>query len=379
MLLQNANMVLLDQVFSGDLRIEGRKIQEIGKKLEAKVGEEKIDVAGKYLVPGFIDVHIHGADGADAMDGSVESLQKISKYVATKGTTNFLATTLTSDKETLKKVLSCIGEVQDREMEGATIFGAHMEGPYFDVAYKGAQNEKYMKPAGLEEVKEYLAVKKGLVKLFAMSPNPNNLEVIRYLVQEGVIVSVGHSSASFEEVMAAVEAGLSHATHAFNGMKGFTHREPGVVGAVLASDEITAEVIFDRIHVHPEAVKILIKTKGIERVVCITDSMSATGLPCGRYKLGELDVEVKDQQARLLSNGALAGSVLTMDKAFKHLVEAGYSLMDAAQLTSTSVAKEFSLNTGAIEIGKDADLVILDENYEVARTFVRGKQKYTRA
>ncbi|KDE63581.1 N-acetylglucosamine-6-phosphate deacetylase [Fusobacterium necrophorum] len=377
MILKNATMILFDRIFKGDLRIKGRHISEIEENLVKNEKEEVLDLEGKLLIPGFIDVHIHGADGADAMDGSIESLQKISKYLASKGTTNFLATTLTSSKEMLKKFLSCIGEVQNQEMEGANIFGAHMEGPYFDVEYKGAQNEKYIKMAGMEEIQEYLSVKKDLVKLFALSPNSNNLDIIRYLVKEGVIVSVGHSAASFEQVMAAVEAGLSHATHTFNGMKGFTHRDPGVVGAVLDSDEITAEVIFDKIHVHPEAVRVLIKTKGVEKVVCITDSMSATGLPCGRYKLGELDVNVVDNQARLSSNGALAGSVLTMDKAFRHLLELGYNLMDAVKLTSTNVAKEFHLNTGMIRVGKDADLVVLDEKHEVKMTIVKGKIKYS--
>ncbi len=377
MILKNAKMILSDRIFRGDLRIQGRAISEINDNLIAEENEKVLDLNGKLVIPGFIDVHIHGADGADAMDGNIESLQKISKYLATRGTTNFLATTLTSSKEILKKVLSCIGEVQNQEMEGANIFGAHMEGPYFDVQYKGAQNEKYIKMAGMEEIQEYLSVKKDLVKLFAMSPNEENLDIIRYLVQEGVIVSVGHSASSFEQVMAAVEAGLSHATHTFNGMKGFTHREPGVVGAVLDSDKITAEVIFDKIHVHPEAVRVLIKTKGIEKVVCITDSMSATGLPCGRYKLGELDVDVVENQARLSSNGALAGSVLTMDKAFRHLLELGYHLIDAVKLTSTNVAKEFQLNTGMICVGKDADLVVLDEKYEVNMTIVKGKTKYS--
>ncbi|MBR8722083.1 N-acetylglucosamine-6-phosphate deacetylase [Fusobacterium necrophorum subsp. funduliforme] len=377
MVLKNVTMILFDRIFKGDIRIKGSHISEIEENLVENEKEEVLDLEGKLLIPGFIDVHIHGADGADAMDGSIESLQKISKYLASKGTTNFLATTLTSSKEMLKKVLSCIGEVQNQEMEGANIFGAHMEGPYFDVEYKGAQNEKYIKMAGMEEIQEYLSVKKDLVKLFALSPNSNNLDIIRYLVKEGVIVSVGHSAASFEQVMAAVEVGLSHATHTFNGMKGFTHRDPGVVGAVLDSDEITAEVIFDKIHVHPEAVRVLIKTKGVEKVVCITDSMSATGLPCGRYKLGELDVNVVDNQARLSSNGALAGSVLTMDQAFRHLLELGYNLMDAVKLTSTNVAKEFSLNTGMIRVGKDADLVVLDEKHEVKMTIVKGKVKYS--
>ena len=160
-------------------------------------------------------------------------------------------------------------------------------------------------------------------------------------------------------------------------MKGFTHREPGVVGAVFNSDEIMAEIIFDKFHVHPEAVRTLIKIKGVDKVVCVTDSMSATGLPEGKYKLGELDVNVKDGQARLAMNDALAGSVLRMDGAFRNLIELGYSITDVFKMTSTNAAKEFKLNSGEIKVGKDADIVIMDKDYHVCMTFVKGKVKFS--
>lgn len=253
-----------------------------------------------------------------------------------------------------------------------------MEGPYFSPVCKGAQNDKYMKSARISEIEEYLSVKEGLVKLFSISPhNQENLEAIKYLVDKGVITSVGHSAASYEDVMRAVDFGLSHATHTFNGMKEFAHREPGVVGAVFNSDNIMAEILFDKIHVHPEAVRTLIKIKGVDKVICITDSMSATGLAEGQYKLGELDVNVKDGQARLVSNNALAGSVLRMDVAFKNLIELGYSITDAFKMTSTNAAKEFKLNTGILKEGKDADLVVLDKDYKVCMTMVKGKIKFT--
>ena len=270
-----------------------------------------------------------------------------------------------------------IAEVQDKELDGANIFGAHMEGPYFDIQYKGAQNEKYMKPAGIEEIKEYLSVKPGLVKLFSLSPKDDAaLEAIKFLKENGVIVSIGHSAVYFDDVQKAIKAGLSHSTHTYNGMRGFTHREPGVVGAVLSSDSVMAEIIFDKIHVHPEAIRILLKAKGVDKVECITDAMSATGLPDGNYKLGELDVYVKDNQARLVSNDSLAGSVLTLDKAFKNIIELGYSIFDAVKMTSTNAAREFGLNTGEISEGKDADLVVLNNDYSVDMTFVKGKLKY---
>ena len=380
-LLKNANLVLENKLMSGSISIFENKIEKIfadNDNLSEITFDEIIDLEGKYLGPAFIDVHTHGADGSDAMDGSEEALRKISSYLVQEGTANFLATTLTSSKEILKDILKVVANLQNKNIEGANIFGVHMEGPYFSPVCKGAQNDKYMKSARISEIEEYLSVKEGLVKLFSISPhNQENLEAIKYLVDKGVITSVGHSAASYEDVMRAVDFGLSHATHTFNGMKEFAHREPGVVGAVFNSDNIMAEILFDKIHVHPEVVRTLIKIKGVDKVICITDSMSATGLAEGQYKLGELDVNVKDGQARLVSNNALAGSVLRMDMAFKNLIELGYSITDAFKMTSTNAAKEFKLNTGIIKEGKEADLVVLDKDYKVCMTMVKGKIKFT--
>jgi len=380
-LLKNGRIVLKNKLVNGSISIFDGKIEKIFENnfdLDEKDFDEIIDLNQKYLGPAFVDVHTHGADGADAMDVSEEALRKISKYLAKEGTANFLATTLTSTKEILKNVLGIVAKLQDKDIDGANIFGVHMEGPYFSVEYKGAQNEKYMKPAGIKELDEYLSVKKGLVKLFSISPhNQENLEAIKYLSDRGVVASVGHSAAKYEDVIKAVNYGLTHATHTYNAMKGFTHREPGVVGAVFNSDEIMAEIIFDKFHVHPEAVRTLIKIKGVDKVVCVTDSMSATGLPEGKYKLGELDVNVKDGQARLAMNDALAGSVLRMDGAFRNLIELGYSITDVFKMTSTNAAKEFKLNSGEIKVGKDADIVIMDKDYHVCMTFVKGKVKFS--
>ena len=384
LLLKNAKIVLKDRVIEGDILTADGIIRDIiNKKSPVKAEtlevENSIDLDEKYVVPGFIDVHIHGSNGADAMDGTVEALKTISSYIATKGTTKFLATTLTSSKEELINVLKIAADLQDKEIDGATIFGVHMEGPYFDIEYKGAQNEKYMKPATEKEIKDYLDVKPGLVKMMSLSPHTEqSIETVKFLKENGVIVSVGHSAAKFNDVMKAVDAGLSHSTHTFNGMRGINHREPGVAGAVLISDKINAEVIFDKIHIHPEIVRLMIKAKGTDKVVCITDAMAATGLPNGDYKLGELDVYVKDGEARLKSNDSLAGSVLTMDKAFKHVIELGYPIYEAVKLTSTNAAIEFGLNAGAIEVGKEADFTVLDDSYNVDMTIINGNIKYQR-
>ncbi len=384
LLLKNAKIVLKDRVIEGDILTADGIIRDIidrksPVKAETLEAENSIDLDRKYVVPGFIDVHIHGSNGADAMDGTAEALKTISSYIATKGTTKFLATTLTSSKEELINVLKIAADLQNKELDGATIFGVHMEGPYFDIEYKGAQNEKYMKPATEKEIKDYLDVKPGLVKMMSLSPHTEqSIETVKFLKENGVIVSVGHSAAKFNDVMKAVDAGLSHSTHTFNGMRGINHREPGVAGAVLISDKINAEVIFDKVHIHPEIVRLMIKAKGTDKVVCITDAMAATGLPNGDYKLGELDVYVKDGEARLKSNDSLAGSVLTLDKAFRHVIELGYPIYEAVKLTSTNAAVEFGLNAGAIEVGKEADFTILDDSYNVDMTIVNGNIKYQR-
>lgn len=377
LILKNAKIILDNKFFDGDVLVKDGIIEKIEKNIESSGVEKVIELAGKYLAPGFIDIHIHGSNGADAMDGTKDALKTISSFVVTKGVTNFLATTLTSSKEELINVLKNVAELQDKELDGANIFGVHMEGPYFDTEYKGAQDDRFMKPITVKELSEYINVKKGLVKMMSLSPkDDSSLECIKYLKDNGVVASVGHSAVKFEDVERAVRYGLSHSTHTYNGMRGFNHREPGVVGAVFAIDEINAEIIFDGIHVHPESVRVLIKVKGVDKIICITDAMSATALPDGDYKLGKLDVYVKDFQARLKSNDSLAGSVLTMDKAFRNILSLGYTVFDAVKMTSTNAAKEFKLNAGEIKVGKQGDFVILDENFEVKSTIVKGKIKF---
>lgn len=377
LILKNAKVILDNKFFDGDVLVKDGIIEKIEKNIESSGAEKVINLSGKYLAPGFIDIHIHGSNGADAMDGTKDALKTISSFVVTKGVTNFLATTLTSSKEELINVLKNVAELQDKELDGADIFGVHMEGPYFDTEYKGAQDDRFMKPITVKELSEYINVKKGLVKMMSLSPkDDSSLECIKYLKDNGVVASVGHSAVKFEDVERAVRYGLSHSTHTYNGMRGFNHREPGVVGAVFAIDEINAEIIFDGIHVHPESVRVLIKVKGVDKVICITDAMSATALPDGDYKLGKLDVYVKDFQARLKSNDSLAGSVLTMDKAFRNILSLGYTVFDAVKMTSTNAAKEFKLNAGEIKVGKQGDFVVLDENFEVKSTIVKGKIKF---
>jgi len=379
LLIKNSRIVLENEIIKGNILIEEGIIKEISSE-NIKVNDENIEIInakGNYIIPGFIDVHIHGSNGSDVMDGTKEALINISKFIVKKGVTNFLATTLTSSKEKLINVLKTIGEVENKDIDGANIFGVHMEGPYFDVEYKGAQEEKFIKNSSTKHLREFLSVKKDLVKMMSISPHTKEAyKGIEFLKRNGVIVSVGHSAATYDEVMKGIDSGITHSTHTFNGMRGLNHREPGVVGAVMVSDKINAEIIFDEIHVHRAAVDILIRAKGVDKVLCITDAISATGLSDGDYKLGNLDVYVKNKEARLKINDALAGSVLTMDKAFRNILSLGYTIYDAIKMTSTNAAKEFNLNAGEIKVGKQGDFVILDDEYNPKGTIVNGKIKF---
>ena len=379
-LFKNAKIVTDKEIIESNLLVNEDIIEKIEKDIKEEESYEIIDVNGNYLIPAFVDVHIHGASGHDFMDSTDTAVKEISKFLCTKGTSNFLSTTLSSKKSTLIENLKIMSKLQNEDIGGATLVGVHMEGPYFDVEYKGAQNDKYIIESSIKDIDEFLSVKDDLIKIFSISPHSYvNREAIKYLTSKGIITSVGHSNATYEEVEEAIALGLSHSTHTYNGMRGFTHREPGVVGAVFNNDSVYAEVIFDNVHVHKEAVRILIKIKGVEKVICITDSMAATGLQDGKYKLGELDINVADGQARLESNGALAGSVLTLDKAFKNLINLGYSIVDAVKMTSTNAATELKLNTGKISEGRYADIVIMNKDYEVISTYVKGKLKYKKS
>lgn len=371
-LFKNANLVLEDSVKLGDLLVRDHKIISIGENLQ---GDNVIDLEEKYIVPGFIDMHIHGGVGHDVMDGTLEGVEAISKFLGQHGVTSYLPTMLTQSKENLLKAIKIIEELQNERTGGAVVLGTHMEGPYFNMDYKGAQNPEYIREGEIEEIADFLETGKGVVKMMSLAPEKNSLEVIRYLSEQGVIVSMGHTAATNEQVKEAVKSGLSHGTHTFNGMKGLHHREPGALGAIMHIDDIYAELILDTVHVHPDSAKILFKCKGADKLVLVSDSIMATGLSDGKYSLGGLDVFVENAEARL-ENGALAGSTLTLDVAFKNAIELlGASIVEAVKMTSTNQAKELKLDSkGKIAEGFDADIVVLNKDYTVANVYVAGEK-----
>ncbi len=365
--------------------IKKGKIIEIVNKEELKTatltGVEAIEAKDKFVVPGYIDIHVHGGGGSDVMDGDYESINQIAIAHSHFGTTSFLPTTMTMSKDKIIRSLRSICEAVKKGTAGAEILGIHMEGPYINPEKKGAQKEEDIKKISIEEFLEFNQASGNLIRLVTIAPEmPGAIDFIKYLYKQGIIASVGHSNATYAQTQAGIQAGLSHVTHTFNAMRGLHHREPGVIGAALTSPELTVEVIADGIHIHPIVLKILTKIKDGEKIVLITDAMRAAGLKEGTYDLGGQEVIVTKGQARL-KDRTLAGSVLTMDKAVKNMVnKVGIQLSKAIQMASFNPAKSIGVDDkkGSLEPGKDADIVILNKNLEAELTMVAGKIVYRR-
>jgi N-acetylglucosamine-6-phosphate deacetylase len=356
------------------------KIEQVGEgDIPSSSFARVIDADGLSLIPGFIDVHIHGGNGYSVMDGTYEALSGISTYHAKHGTTSFLATTTTGSRDAILKALSGVSVSMKEGVPGAEIIGIHLEGPYLNLKRCGAQSKEEIRPSTLDELNEFLQAANGQLKLATIAPEiENGMIALQFLKENGVTVSIGHSDATLNEVKAAVEKGASHTTHHFNGMSPVHHREPGVAGAGLILSEITTEIISDGIHVHPAMVKHLFDTKGPSKICAITDAVGCAGLPDGEYD----DVVMKDGKVMLKDGSSLAGSTLTMIDAFKNILEfTGYSIEDILPSFTTVPAREINMDhkKGSIEAGKDADLLIVDSGLTILSTFVKGKEVYNRS
>jgi len=365
--------------------VEKGRIREIVNEEELSTatltGAEVIEGKDKFIVPGYIDIHVHGGGGSDVMDGDYEAINQVAIAHSHFGTTSFLPTTMTMSKDKIIRSLLSICEAVKKGTAGAEILGIHMEGPYINPEKKGAQKEDDIKKISLEEFLEFNQASGNLIRLVTIAPEMlGAIGLIKYLYKQGIIVSVGHTNATYVQTQAGIQAGLSHVTHVFNAMRELHHREPGVVGAALTSPELTVEVIADGIHIHPIVLKILTKIKEGEKIVLITDAMRAAGLKDGTYDLGGQEVIVAKGQARL-KDGTLASSVLTMDKAVKNMVnKVGIQLPKAIQMASFNPAKSIGIDDkkGSLEPGKDADIVILNKNLETELSIVAGKIVYRR-
>lgn len=344
----------------------------------ADAAAETLDANGSWLLPGFIDVHVHGGYGADFMEASPETLDTITRFHAKNGTTGMLATTMTQTREAIDRVLGEVSRYMQEPMPHAQLLGVHMEGPFISPKWAGAQDPKLMLSPQLSWLQDWDERFPQLVKQLTLAPEvEGGLETIAWLQDRGIVAACGHTDASYADIQSAASVGLSHAVHTFNAMKPLHHREPGTVGAVLTDDRISGEVIADGHHVHPAAIRLLVKAKQPHGLLLITDAMSAAGLGDGQYDLGGQAVTVLSGVARLTEGGALAGSTLTMIDALRFMVrEVGVSVEDASRFASGNPARLLQLQAshGSIAQGKQADLLLVSPELELEHVWIRGKE-----
>jgi N-acetylglucosamine-6-phosphate deacetylase len=354
-------------------------IQSFGNS-ESKSKKQYTFPASYHLVPGFIDLHVHGANGKDVMDANNEALSTIGSTLAAEGVTGFLATTMTAPAKQIESALLTVREhVKSSDQKGAQLLGVHLEGPFISPEKIGAQNAKHLLPLDIQLVQQWQQLSGENIRLLTLAPELNGSDdFIRELKLLSIIPSIGHSNATYDESLRAIAKGCSHITHLFNAMRGIHQREPGIVTAALLSD-VTAEIIADGIHVHPALLQLILKMKGTDKVILITDAMRAKCMHEGCYELGGQEVHVKNSVAQL-ADGTLAGSTLKMSSAIKNMMKyTGCDLLDAIKIASANPAKKLGIfsKKGSIAVGKDADLVVLDENLNVMMTIVQGNICYS--
>ncbi|MBO0473813.1 N-acetylglucosamine-6-phosphate deacetylase [Enterococcus ureasiticus] len=376
-LIQNVMISQEDGLELVDILIENESILKVeASETNAFSNEDmdhRIDGQSQLLIPGMIDVHIHGANNFDMMDGTTKSIQEVSKKCLETGCTGFLVTSVTSSLEALLTMIDRTKEVVGHEI-GAKILGIHLEGPYLNVKRKGMQDPNYLRNPDLKEMDMIFERAGDLIKMVTVAPElPGCLELITYLKQKNVVVAIAHSDATYEEAQAAFQQGASHITHCFNAMPPIHHRAPGLVTAALENDTVSVQAIVDGIHLHPGIVRLLHKIKGADGVVLITDALQAMGVGDGAYEFGGHHVTVENGVARL-NDGTLASSTVTMNEALRLSVEMGIPLEDAIKMGSTTPATILGeKKLGKIAVGYDADLILLDKEFCVVEKIVKGQ------
>jgi N-acetylglucosamine-6-phosphate deacetylase len=366
----------------GVVLVEDTKIIEVGNRKQVKFEESEFQTLHceqQILVPGFIDVHIHGGGGRDVMEGTREAVEVISAVLAKHGTTSFLATTVTASPIATIRAVESLGKLMAEGTPGAKILGVHLEGPFISEKKRGVHPLEHIRKPSIRIFDELLKISGNHIKLITLAPEvEGGLELVQNARSKGVLVSIGHSNATFQEAMLAINAGASHATHTYNAMREFNHRDPGILGAVLTDTRVWAEVIADGAHVDPAAANILLKCKGVRNILLITDAISAADMPDGQYQLGSFVVKVSQGICRS-PEGQLAGSTLTQDRALRNMIRwSGLSLEEAIYMTTQNPARAIGVagQKGTVQAGYDADLVLLNEDLSVHQTICEGRTAY---
>lgn len=371
----NANIINETCITNGmNVVLENGKIIEISDSIiKPEPGSTQIHASNSYLCPGFIDIHLHGAMGKDTMDGDRESLQILSSYCSEHGVTSFFPTTWAAESQAITKVIDNFSKHHEN-LSGAQAIGLHIEGPFINPKFKGAQSiDSIRNPEPLEYERWFDS---NVVKLITCAPEiPGGLELIRSAVKNGIWISIGHSGATYDEVIEAVNNGATQATHLFNGMQGLQHRAPGTVGGLLADDRIAVQIICDGVHLHPAIVDLIIRIKNSSKTILITDSICGAGLPDGDYELYGNSISVRNGIARN-PEGSLAGSTLSLDTAVRNTMQyTKKPLEEIIPMVTTTPAKEMGLSKtkGYIQPGYDADLVLLDKDFKIEKTIISGQ------
>jgi len=373
-------LTLKGELSDAAILVRGDEIETVAPRsaLSLPAGAREIVALDSLAVPGFIDVHIHGAGGRDVMEGTSDALAAVTAKVARFGTTSLLATTVTAEADETCRAVQGISKYITSQHEAleprAEILGVHFEGPFLSRERRGAQSAQFLQPPSAEYLQRLLHAASGNARILTIAPELlGAMPCIDAARSLGMVVSIGHTDATYEQARAAVAHGAHHATHVYNGMRPFTHRDPGVIGAVLTTPELRAELIADGVHVDEVAMKVLLQAKGAGGIVLISDGISATGMPDGNYQLGDQEVAVIGGICRT-AEGRLAGSTLTLDRSLRNVVRLGVPLADAVQMLTLNPATLLGLEfkKGALRTGADADIVLLNEALEVTQVWARG-------
>ncbi|MGH9844835.1 MAG: N-acetylglucosamine-6-phosphate deacetylase [Blastocatellia bacterium] len=368
----------------GVVLCENAKITFIGasKDAQPEPNSQIIAARGKTVMPGFIDTHFHGSGGDDVMANGADGIRRISRNLLRFGTTGYLATTIAARHEDLMRATEDTIAAETDDPHAAEILGLHIEGPYINPKFKGAQPEWGIRDPNFDECRELLTLADGRIKIMTIAPElPGGLEMIRMLADAGVAASVGHSEADYDTALAAIEAGATRATHLFNAMSGVHHRKPGLAAAVLNEPGICAELICDGVHVNPQMARLAWRNKGRDALTLITDATAAQGVGDGTYTLGDFQIQVRGPLCTLMDGVTIAGSVLQMNRAVGNAIGfTGMNLIDAAWTSSLLPARVCGVadRKGSLEAGKDADITVLDHSFSVAHTIRAGVWAYQR-
>src|SRR5580700_215623 len=368
------------EIAAAGILIRDGVIEAIGPReaLTLPTGAAEISATDKTAIPGFVDVHIHGAGGHDVMEATPEAMRAVARTVATHGTTSMVATTVTaSSAEILQSVAGIANYICGQRDDGvarAEVLGIHFEGPFLSPVRRGVHPAEWLRLPSADLLKQFLQAADGKTLILTIAPELlGAIPCIDAARKAGVVVALGHTDATYEQARAAMAHGAQHAVHVYNAMRPFSHRGTGVIGAVLTSSKVSAELIADGVHVDEAAMRMLLELKTPERVILVSDGMSATGMPDGKYQLGMFEVKVSGGVARN-AEGKLAGSTLTLDRALRNMVALGVPLSSALRMMTSNPARQIGLEArkGVLAPGADADLVFLDDNLEVSGVMTRG-------